>query len=139
MRHLGIFAVLISLSATASATQTIATADTYNAVAYFTSGLVDGEPIDRIDNAYLDQDYIVLYVDWDKLRTRAYRTEVRIVDPDGNVVGKVRNTIAPRNGRYYTYYYYRPNPENTPGDWTYQMFVDGRNAFKARISVLAAE
>jgi len=139
MRYLGIFAVLMSLSTTTSATQTIATADNYDAVAYFTSGLVDGEPVDRIDTAYLNQDFIVLYVDWDNLRTRAYRTEVRILDPDGKLVGKVRNIIAPRHGRYYTYYYYRPNPANTPGDWTYQVYVDGRNAFEARIPVLAAE
>jgi len=28
---------------------------------------------------------------------------------------------------------------DTPGDWTYQMYVDGRNAFEARIPVFAAE
>ena len=95
MRRLTILALLISFSATTLATQTIATADNYNAVAYFTSGLVDGEPIDRIDVAYLSQDYIVLYVDWDNMGMRAYRTEVRIVDPNGQVVGKIRNTILP--------------------------------------------
>lgn len=139
MRRLIVFALLISFSATTLATQTIATADNYNAVAYFTSGLVDGEPIDRIDTAYLSQDYIVLYVDWDKMGMRAYRTEVRIVDPNGQVIGKIRNTILPSSGRHYTYYYYRPNPEDMPGDWTYQMYVDGRNAFEARIPVVAAE
>ena len=139
MRRLIAFALLMSLSATTLATQTIASADTYNAVAYFTSGLVDGEPVDRIDTAYLNQDSIVLYVDWDKMGMRAYRTEVRIVDPNGQVVGKIRNTIAPSSGRYYTYYYYRPSPADTPGNWTYQMYVDGRNAFEARIPVLAQE
>jgi hypothetical protein len=129
----------MSLSATTVANQTIATAGSYNAIAYFTSGLVDGEPIDRIDTAYLSQDYIVLYVDWDNMRMRAYRTEVRIVDPNGQIVGRIRNTILPSSGRYYTYYYYRPSSEDTPGDWTYQMYVDGRNAFEARIPVLAAE
>lgn len=139
MRRLSIFALLISLSATSLAAQTTATSDSYDAVAYFTSGLVNGEPIDRIDTAYLSQDYIVLYVDWDKMRIRAYRTEVRIVDPNGHVVGSFRQTILPRSGRYYTYYYYRPTREDTPGDWTYEMYVDGRNAFEARIPVLAAE
>ena len=137
MRRLIITALLMSLPAITLAAQTVATADTYNAVAYFTSGLADGEPVDRIDTAYLGQDRIVLYVDWDKMRTRAYRTEVRIVDPNGQVVGKIRNTIAPRSGRYNTYYYYRPSLADTPGDWTYQMYVDGRNAFEARIPVLA--
>ena len=139
MRRLITLVLIMSLSATTLAAQTIATADNYNAVAYFTSGLVDGEPIDQIDTAYLDQDYIVLYVDWDKMRLRAYRTEVRIVDPNGQLVGKIRNTILPRSGRYHTYYYYRPSPKDTPGDWTYQMYVDGRNAFEARIPVLVAE
>jgi len=139
MRHLIILAFLMSLSATALAAQTIATADNYNATAYFTSGLVEGEAIDRIDTAYLSQDYIVLYVDWENMGMRAYRTEVRIVDPNGQVVGKIRNTILPSTGRYYTYYYYRPAPMDTPGDWTYQMYVDGRNAFEARIPVFAAE
>jgi hypothetical protein len=139
MRHLIILAFLMSLSATALAAQTIATADNYNATAYFTSGLVEGEAIDRIDTAYLSQDYIVLYVDWENMGMRAYRTEVRIVDPNGQVVGKIRNTILPSTGRYYTYYYYRPAPMDTPGDWTYQMYVDGRNAFEARIPVLSAK
>jgi hypothetical protein len=139
MRRLSILALLTSLSANTLAAQVITTADSYNAIAYFTSGLVDGEPIDRIDTAYLSQDYIVLYVDWENMRMRAYRTEVRIVDPNGQVVGKIKNTILPSNGRYYTYYYYRPNPGDIPGNWTYQMYVDGRNAFEALIPVLAAE
>ena len=139
MRRLGIFALLMLLSATAAATQTTATTDKYNAVAYFTSGLDNGEPVDRIDTAYLNQDRVVLYVDWDNMRIRAYRTEVRILDPNGEIVGRVRNTIAPSNGRYYTYYYYQPKADDTPGDWTYQVYVDGRNAFEARIPILAAE
>ena len=139
MRRLSILILFLSVSSTALAAQTTATADSYNAIAYFTSGLVEGEPIDRIDTAYLNQDSIVLYVDWENMRLRAYRTEVRIVDPTGEVVGKIRNTILPSSGRYYTYYYYRPSAADTPGDWTYQVYVDGRNAFEARIPVLAAE
>lgn len=139
MRRLSIVVLLLSVSVTTWAAQTTATTDSYNAIAYFTSGLVEGEPIDRIDTAYLNQDSIVLYVDWEKMRLRAYRTEVRIVDPTGQVVGKIRNTILPSSGRYYTYYYYRPSPADTPGDWTYQMYVDGRSAFEARIPVLAGE
>jgi len=139
MRHLGIFAALLSLSAAASAATTVATADDYKAVAFFTSGLVDGEPVDRIDTASLGQEHIYLYVDWDEMRARAYRTEVRIVDPKGEVVDSIRNIILPGNGRYRTYYYYRPGPGDTPGDWTYQMLVDGRSAFDARIRVLAGE
>jgi hypothetical protein len=139
MRHLINLAFLMSLSATTLAAQTVATADNYNATAYFTSGLVDGEAIDRIDSADLSQDYIVLYVDWENMGMRAYRTEVRIVDPNGEVIGRIRNTILPSNGRYYTYYYYRPSLTDTPGDWTYQMYVDGRNAFEARIPVLSAK
>ena len=139
MRRLSIVALLMSMSAVTLAAPTVATGSSYDAIAYFTSGLVDGEPVDRIDTASLSQDYIVLYVDWDNMGMRAYRTEVRIVDPSGQVVGKVRNTILPSSGRYYTYYYYRPSPEDTPGDWTYQVYVDGRNAFEAQIPVLAAE
>ncbi len=139
MRSLSIAVLLWSLSGTALAAAAIPAADNYTATAYFTSGLVDGEAVDRIDSATLNQDPIVLYVDWDNMGMRAYRTEVRIVDPNGRVVGKVRNTILPSTGRYFTYYYYRPGPEDTPGDWTYQMYVDGRSAFEARISVVAAE
>lgn len=139
MRRLSVLIFFLSISAYASAATTVATADSYNATAWFTSGLVDGKPVDRIDSAHLDQDSIVLYVDWEKMRLRAYRTEVRIVDPNGQVVGKIRNTILPGSGSYYTYYYYRPSPEDTPGDWTYQVYVDGRNAFEARIPVLAGQ
>lgn len=139
MRRLIIFALLVTFPAITMAAPTTAATDSYNAVAYFTSGLVNGEAVDRIDSASIDQDYIVLYVDWDNMKMRAYRTEVRIVDPNGREVGKIRNIILPSSGRHYTYYYYRPNPEDTPGDWTYRMYVDGRNAFEARIPVLAAE
>ena len=139
MRHLGIFAVLMSLAVAASASEMTTTADTFSAVAYFTSGVVDGEPVDQIDTASLDQDKIVLYVDWEKMKIRAYRTEVRILDPNGEMIGKVRIPLKAGNGRHYTYYYYRPSPEDTPGDWTYQVYVDGRNAFEARIPVLAGE
>lgn len=139
MRRFSILVLLLSVSTTTFAAQTIATTDSYSAIAYFTSGLVEGEPVDRIDTAYLDQDRIVLYVDWDNMRLRAYRTEVRIIDPNGRVVGKIRNTILPNSGRYFTYYYYRPSQADTAGDWTYQVYVDGRSAFEARIPVLAAE
>ena len=139
MRQLSIFALLISLSASAPAAQTVASADSYNAVAFFTSGVIDGRPVDRIDTAYLNQDYIVLYVDWDQMRMRAYRTEVRVVDPNGRTVGRTRHIILPSNGRYYTYYYYRPSPQDAQGEWTYQMYVDGRTAFEARIPILAEE
>ena len=139
MLRLSIFALLMSLSAATAASPTIATADSYHAVAFFTSGLVDGEPVDRIDTAYLDQDKIVLYVDWDNMRIRSYRTEVRIVDPNGEIVGKIKVTVTPRYGSKYSYYYYRPSPDDPTGDWTYQVYVDGRNAFEARIPILAAK
>ena len=139
MRRLSLFAALMTLSASALATQTTANADDYSAVAYFTSRIVDGGPTDRIDTAHLNQDYIVLHVDWNRMKPRSYRTEVRIVDPNGRVVGTIRNIILPASGRYHTYYYYRPGPGDTPGGWTYQVQVDGRDAFEARISVLAAE
>ena len=68
-----------------------------------------------------------------------YLARREVIDPNGEVVGTIRNTILPSSGRYYTYYYYRPSAEDTPGDWTYQMYVDGRNAFEARIPVLSAK
>ena len=139
MRRFSIFALLMSLSVGALAAQTTATADSFDAVAFFTSGLIDGEPIDRIDRATLEQDVVVLYVDWGKMRRRAYRTEVRIVDPNGNTVGKTKVIIQPTSDRHHTYYFYRPSPQDTPGDWTYQVYVDGRNAFEARIPILAAD
>jgi hypothetical protein len=138
MKRFSIVVLLLSLSATTQAAQTSATTDSFNAVAYFTSELVNGRPVDRIDTAYLGQDSIVLYVDWYNMRMRAYRTEVRIVDPTGRVVGEVRNTILPSSGRYYTYYYYVPNWNDPTGEWTYQVYVDGRYEFEARIPVLAA-
>lgn len=138
MQRFSIFVLLLLLSSTSLAVQTSASADSFNAVAYFTSGLVDGKPVDRIQTAHLDQDSIVLYIDWYNMRIRAYRTEVHIVDPAGRIVGKVRNTILPSSGRYYTYYYYLPNRSDLTGEWTYQVYVDGRYEFEARIPVLAA-
>lgn len=139
MRHLITIALLLSLSASTLAAQTIATTDSYDAVAWFAAGFVDGEPVERIDAAYLDQDYVVLCVDWDNMRMRAYRTEVRIVDPNGQVVGTTKRTILPRSGSPRTYYYYHPSQQDMPGDWTYQVYVDGRSAFEARIPILNPE
>lgn len=139
MRKLVILTALVSLPAITWAASTTEAGDNLSAVAYFTSGLADGLPVDRIDTAYLDQDRIILYVDWESMKTRAYRTEVRILDPNGRLIGKVRNTIGPGKGRYYTYYYFQPTTDDTPGDWTYEVYVDGQNAFEARIPILASE
>lgn len=140
MRRLtSIILILVLLLPVAGVTaQSGAAAGTYKAIAHFTSGVVDGVPIDIIESASLSQDMIVLYVNWDELGMRAYRTEVHVVDPNGRVMGKIRNIIEPVSGRYYTYYYYRPSPADTPGNWTYQMYVDGRNIFEAHIPVYAA-
>lgn len=135
MRKLTGYLLLFLLPVAGVTAQT--SAETYRAIAHFTSGVVDGAPIDIIDSASLTQDMIVLYVNWDDIGMRAYRTEVHIVDPDGRVMGRIRNIIEPGSSRYYTYYYYRPSPEDTPGDWTYQMYVDGHNIFEARIPVFA--
>lgn len=139
MQRCLLLSLLIVLPVSARETQTIEVAGEYRAEAFFTSGLVDGKPVDRIDTAYLNQDYVILYVNWDSVRTRAYRTEVRITDPDGNVVGRISNIVRPSNSGYYTYYYFRPSPQDTPGDWSYQLMIDGRSAFDAQIPILAAE
>ena len=139
MRRLSVLLILALVPASALASQTVATDDTYHVEAFFTSGIDEGLPVDRIETATLDQEYVVLYVDWDEMQVRAYRTEVEIVDPDGEVIGKIRVNIVPRHGRHYTYYYFRPNTADKPGDWTYRMYVDGRSAFEAKIPILAAE
>lgn len=139
MQKPAILSVLVLLTTTAWTAPPTVAADNLSATAYFTSGLEGGLPVDRISSASLDQDKIILYVDWENLDTRAYRTEVMILDPNGRLVGKIRNTIGPGKGRYYTYYYFRPTMEDTPGDWTYRMYVDGENTFDARIPVVAAK
>ncbi len=138
MRRVTSFILFLILPVAGLAGQAAATAESYRAIAHFTSGVVDGTPVDIIDSASLSQDMIVLYVNWDELQSRAYRTEVHVVDPNGRVMGKIRNVIEASSGGYYTYYYYRPSPEDTPGDWTYQMYVDGRSVFEAQIPVYAA-
>ncbi len=74
MRKISVLSALLLVSAAASATPTVASAESYDAVAYFTSGLENGEPVNRIDTAYLNQDTVILYVDWTKLGMRAHRT-----------------------------------------------------------------
>ena len=138
MRNLTSYLIMLLLPVVGVTAQTSAAEESYRAIAHFTSGVVDGEPIDIINSATLDQDMIVLYVNWDDIGLRAYRTEVHVVDPDGRVMGKIRNTIEAGSRSYYTYYYYRPTLDDTPGDWTYQMYVDGHNIFEARIPVHAS-
>jgi hypothetical protein len=138
MRKISVFSAVLLVSAAASATPTVASADSFDAVAYLTLKPKNGEPINRIDTAYLNRDTVVLYVDWNKLGMRSNR-EVRIFDPNGRFVGHIRSAIGRIDGRYSTYYYYRPGLRDIPGDWTYKMYVDGRDAFEARIPVLAVE
>ncbi len=138
MRKLASYFTLLLLPLAAIAAQPGATEESFKAIAHFTSGVVDGEPVDIIDSASTEQDMIVLYVNWDDVGLRAYRTEVHVVDPNGRVMGKIQNTIEPGSRRYFTYYYYRPTADDTPGDWTYEMFVDGRSVFEAQIPVYAA-
>ena len=138
MRKLTSYLIILLLPVAGVTAQSTDTAESYTAIAHFTSGVVDGTPVDIIESASLEQDMIVLYVNWDDIGMRAYRTEVHVVDPNGRVMGKIRNTIEPGSRSYYTYYYYRPTLDDTPGDWTYQMYVDGHNIFEARIPVYAA-
>lgn len=60
MQRVLLIALAVSSLSTAYSAETIATATEYNAVAHFTSGIFNEEPIDVLEKADLNQDRIVL-------------------------------------------------------------------------------
>ena len=139
MRLLFLTGLAILLPATSGSSEAIATDADFSAVAFFTSGILNDKPIDRIDTATLNQERIVLFVEWSNLKgKKKYPTVVRILDPYGNLLNEGRYTFTPGRDTFFTYYWYKPKPEDPEGDWTFQLSVDGRKAFEARIAVSAA-
>jgi len=135
--------ILITLAvawlSTANSAETIATAAEYSAVAHFTSGVFNGEPIDVIEKADLKQDRIVLYVRWSNLQTRSYDTKVRILGPSGELLRELKYSFEPARRSHNSWLWYQPNPDDPIGNWTWEVFVDGDKAFDALIPVGASQ
>lgn len=138
MRLLFLTGLALFMPAPSASTETIATDADYSAVAFFSSGILNDKPIDRIENATLTQERIVLFVEWSNLKgTKKYPTLVRILGPYGNLLNERRYTFTPGRDTFFTYYWYQPKPEDPEGDWTFELSVDGRKTFEARITVSA--
>jgi len=128
------------VSAPSASIETIATDYDYSAVAFFSSGILNDKPIDRIETATLNQERIVLFVEWSNLKgKKKYPTIVRILGPYGSLLNESRFTLTPGQDTFFSYYWYRPKAEDPEGVWTFELSVDGEKAFEARIAVSAAQ
>ena len=139
MHRLVLLLSTLLLPIASGSTETIETASTFSASGHFTSGIFNGKPIDIIETAYLDQERIVLFFQWSNLKKRRYETKARILDSYGNLLGEVNNNFETEKDTYYTYYWYEPKHGDLPGDWVFEIYVDGQKHIEARIPVHAAQ
>ncbi len=139
MYRLILIAFAFSLSPNTNSAEVIATTPEYNAVAFFTSGIFNDDPIDVIEKANLNQDRIVLYVRWSNLQLRSYHTRVRILDPSGGLIRELDYAFEPTNSIHHSHYWYQPKEGDPTGDWTWEIHVDGEKGFYALIPVTASQ
>ena len=135
MHRFFLIVLAVGWLSTSNSTETIATSFDYNAVAHFTSGVFNGNPIDVIEKADLKQDRIVLYVRWSNMQTRSYFTKVRILGPSGELIRKMTYSFEPANRSHNSWHWYQPNSDDPTGIWIWEFFVDGDKAFDALIPV----
>ena len=137
-RHILIVSAFL-LSNSAPAVETIATTPEYNAVAFFTSGIFNDVPIDRIDTAYINQERIILYVEWSNLQQLRYETKVRVLGPTGILIREIRHAFQTGRKTHNSWYWYEPTDQDPVGEWTFELYVNGENSFYALIPVGASQ
>jgi len=135
MHRLALLLSILLLPIASGTTVTIETASTFSMSGHFTSGLFNGKPVDIIETAYLNQERIVLFFEWTNLKKRRYDTKARILDSYGNLLAELINNFETEKDSYSTYYWYQPKHGDLPGDWVFEIYVDGQKLIEARIPV----
>ncbi|OUS27336.1 hypothetical protein A9Q99_15090 [Gammaproteobacteria bacterium 45_16_T64] len=102
----------------------------------FTSQLIDAEPADILDAAYLSAGNIFIYLKWQDLESRLYDVENFIYDGENRLVGHSTYGFKPSNARWrsWTKYQFRSNIDS-PGDWRFVVKLDGEKILERTIYV----
>jgi len=92
----------------------------------FTSQLLDAEPIDYLDSAYLSDGKIYIYLRWQDLDKRLYDVENFIYDGNNRLVGHSKYGFKPSDSKWrsWTKYNFRSNVDY-PGNWRFVVKLDG--------------
>lgn len=102
----------------------------------FTSQLIDAEPADSLDMAYMGDGNIFIYLKWQDLDTRLYDVENFIYDGENRLVGHSTYGFKPSNRKWrsWTKYKFRSSIDN-PGNWRFVVKLDGEKVLEKTIYV----
>jgi len=92
----------------------------------FTSQLIDAQPTDSLESAYLSDGKIFIFLKWQDLDSRLYDVESFIYDGNNRLVGHSKYGFKPSNSnwRSWTKYNFRSNIDQ-PGNWRFVVKLDG--------------
>lgn len=102
----------------------------------FTSQLLDAEPVDYLDSAYLSDGKIFIYLKWKDLDTRLYDVENFIYDGNNRLVGHSKYGFKPSDSKWrsWTKYNFRSNIDY-PGNWRFVVKLDGEKVLEKMLYV----
>ncbi|TAN41418.1 MAG: hypothetical protein EPN25_04880 [Nitrospirae bacterium] len=107
--------------------------------AIFTNGLDENnEPINNLRELTLEEKSIYLYVMWYSLPRETHQYLCNIYDGSGDLVKQTKMDFSPSDDTHYTYtaYQIRKNLDS-PGQWKFEIFLDGVRVIDKQITVAA--
>ena len=137
MRKQTLFSIVIlALSAPVASGELEAVGEAYKARSYFASGLENEQPIDKIDQADLSMEQVVLFTEWRALSDKLYHKEVRVYDPNDALISTWFFEFTPVRGTYNTWYWWcLCDYRDTPGVWRFEVYLDEEKAFENKIFI----
>ena len=127
---------LLLLSNDAIADEIRAEGKNYQARSFFTSGLRNNSPVDKIDRADLDMDRVILFTVWSELEDKLYHKEVRLFDPNGALSWTWFYEFTPCDSGYNTWFWWQLDEyRDTPGYWRFEVYLDDEKAFENTIEI----
>jgi len=102
----------------------------------FTSQLLDAEPTDYLESAYLSDGKIYIFLKWQDLDVRLYDVENFIYDGENRLVGHSKYGFKPSNSnwRSWTKYNFRSYSDQ-PGEWRFVVKLDGQKVLEKTLYV----
>ncbi|MFQ5631078.1 MAG: tetratricopeptide repeat protein, partial [bacterium] len=106
--------------------------------AIFTTGLSERDlPVDNIEQIPITRDRVYVYTYWNGLTDEEHSYLCKIYDGDGRNVSENSMKITPRRGHWRTWtWYYFNERQDAPGDWRFEIFLDGKLTIEKTLVVL---
>lgn len=107
--------------------------------ALFTTGLnAFNEPVNTLHEISLGVDRIYLYVAWQHLPRGTHTSRLRIFDGTNSLAWEYTLEFSTNEERYNTWFWYHPKDTmDTPGQWRFEIFLDGKKMFEKSLSVVS--